>query len=60
MGKGRGHGYVVETKTQEGKNVTRSRPSVQPGRRSSLVDQNIADNVYFLKPAKEPEDKNIL
>ena len=31
----------------------------QPERRSSLVDRNIADNVFF-KPIKQPEDENIL
>ena len=47
MGKGREHGYGGERKTQVGKNVTGSRVSVQPERRSSLVDRNIADNVFL-------------
>ena len=48
-----------QEKTQEGKNVTGSRASVQPERPSSLVDRNMADNVFF-KPIKQPEDENIL
>ena len=52
MGKGRGMGMVGKEKHRK----ERSRASVQP---ESLVDRNIADNVFF-KPIKQPEDENIL